>query len=112
MNSGIFKNWIWYWISIYGTFAFTLLTVSSFAAAWRELASYSKVLFTLVWIMALTHLIVSIFIGKFLVGKTKKTVQAIVDAHEIDITNVLIARIHEQPAAEVGEDMQFQDNEA
>jgi hypothetical protein len=111
MNSGIFQNWIWYWISIYGTFAFTLLTVSSFAAAWRELASFSKPLFTLVWILALTHLFVSIFIGKFLVNKTKKTVQAIVDVHQMDISNVLIARIHDEPESQKEEVLQSEESD-
>lgn len=111
MNSGIFQNWIWYWISIYGTFAFTMLTVSTFAAAWVELAFFSKTFFTLIWMLALTHLVVSILIGKFLVNKTKRTVQTIVDAHQMDITNVLIARVHEKPEEEVDESPHYEESE-
>jgi hypothetical protein len=106
MNSGIFQNWIWYWISIYGTFAFTILTVSSFAAAWIKLAFFSKEFFAFFWGAALLHLFVSIFIGKFLVNKTKNTVQAIVDAHQMDIANVLVSRIHDQPEPEPEAELQ------
>ena len=106
LSTGIFRNWIWYWVSIYGTFTFTLLTLSSFVGAWIQSEFFSKPLFTITWVLALAHLFVSIFIGKFLVDKTKSAVQFIVDTHQLDIANALITRIQE--AQEVNDDELYQ----
>ena len=109
LSSGIFRNWIWYWVSIYGTFAFTLLTLSSFIIAWIQSEFFSKTYFTVNWMLALFHLFVSFIMGKFLVRKTKKTVQLIVSSHELDIANVLITRIQQEP--EVNEDELYQQSD-
>lgn len=102
MNSGIFRNWIWYWVAIYGTFTFSLLTLSSFLLAWIEKGLFSKPFFAITWTFALLHVFVTVFIGKSLIEKTRKTVQFIVTSHRLDIANLLITRIQQEP--EITED--------
>jgi hypothetical protein len=97
MSSGIFRNWIWYWVSIYGTFTFTLLTLSSFLIVWIEKERFSTPFFAITWAFALSHILVTVLIGKFLVKKTQRTVQFIVGSHRMDIANILITRIQEEP---------------
>ncbi len=111
MSSGIFHNWIWYWVTIYGTFTFTLLTLCSFVVVWIQDEVFSKPFFTFNWILALVHLFVSIMIGKFLVEKTRKTVQVIVDVHQMEIANVLITRIHDEPNEVENEMFRYQDSD-
>ena len=111
LHSGIFRIWIWYWVSIYGTFAFTLLTVSSFLIAWIQSQLFSIPFFTINWILALFHLFVSVLIVKYLLEKTKKTVQLIVAAHQFDIANVSITRIHDEPEVNEGELYQESDSD-
>jgi len=110
LKSGIFRIWIWYWISIYGTFTFTLVSLASFIVAWIQRDFFSKPFFTVNWILALAHLFVSIFIGRFLIEKTKSMVQLIVEAHQFDIANALITRIQDEP--QIDEDKLYQESDS
>jgi uncharacterized membrane protein (DUF485 family) len=94
LKSGIFRRWIYYWIAIYGTAAFTLLTLVAFVQEWFGSSAYVKTVFTVNWILALGHLTFSIFLGQDLVQKTKNAVQHIVDQHSREIAAVLRETVH------------------
>jgi hypothetical protein len=89
LGSGIFRLWITYWATIYGTSTFAALTIVSFIAAWLRPDHYGKLFFGMNWGLALLHLAVALFMGRLLVGKTKNVVQGIVVSHEDEIASVL-----------------------
>jgi hypothetical protein len=107
LRSGIFRSWIWYWVATYGTFTFGILTLGAFARVWLNGSELPRFVFTLNWIMTLVHFVACIFLGRFLVGKTGRSVRQIVDAHRDAIANVLRLNIHGHPEIiepEVAED--------
>lgn len=99
LRSGIFRYWIWYWITLYGTFVFTLLTLESFAAVLIGLEMDVKTLFTTTWLFALVHLGLSLLLGYHLVRMTRRTVDSIVRSHKDEIATILRANISKYQAS-------------
>ncbi|MBI1807044.1 MAG: hypothetical protein HYR76_08360 [Ignavibacteria bacterium] len=93
LHSGIFRYWIWYWITLYGTCVFTVLTLESFTGVLIGLGVDAKTLFAANWAFALVHLVLSLVLGYHLVRMTKRTVDAIVQSHKDEIATILRANI-------------------
>ena len=110
-QSGIFKMWIRYWVTIYGTFAFILLTTGSFTSLIVRLDSSVRDVFTLSWILALLHILLSVVIGRYLVKRTQATVQQIVDTHCLEIAGLLRVNIVDIPVVIEDEDVAHIDDE-
>jgi hypothetical protein len=89
LQTGIFRLWIWYWINIYGTFVYTILTLESFTALIVRADMHSKIFFSITWLLALIHLGVSLLIGNYLVGMTQRTIDSIVVTHKEEIASLL-----------------------
>lgn len=89
LRSGIFRLWIAYWVTIYGTSTFAALTIASFVAAWIRMDHYGKSFFGINWGLALLHLALSLYLGRQLVRKTRTTVNGIVASHEEEIARAL-----------------------
>lgn len=97
LTSEIFRRWIWYWIVLYGTFVFTLLTVISFLVNIVDAESLTKLTFTINWTLALLHLGISLIIGYSLVHMAKRTVENIVQTHRHEIATILKENIYGIP---------------
>ncbi len=89
LESGIFRSWIKYWVSIYGTFVFILLTSLSFIVMAMRGDEEMKIVFSVCWIFALAHLITNVIWGKYMVRRTEKSVQQIVESHGDEISRAL-----------------------
>lgn len=93
MRSGIFRSWIWYWILIYGTFTFSLLTAVSFVALVTGSDLHAKLLFSVNWLCALSHLALCVSMGFHLLRMTRRTVDQIVTSHRDEIAALLRANM-------------------
>ncbi len=89
LTSGIFRSWIKYWVTIYGSFTFLLLSLVTFVAALFSHDDGAKMFFGINWGFAILHLAVSSFWGRMLVRKTEASVQQIVEIHKKEITEAL-----------------------
>ncbi len=89
LRSDIFRVWILYWIMLYGTFVFTILSTETFISIIIGSDATAKLLFTIFWSLSLAHLGLSLMIGYKLLKMTKKTVENIVHSHQEDIASVL-----------------------
>lgn len=89
LESGIFRSWIKYWVSIYGTFVFLLLTLVSFILMLIVQSPDVRMLFSICWILALTHLIVNVIWGRYMVTRTEGSVRKLVDTHGDEIARAL-----------------------
>jgi hypothetical protein len=89
MESGIFRFWIWYWVMNYGIFAFTLLTIGSFAAMLAAPDPSIRTFFTVCWSAALAHLGVNLVLGYSLTGMTRKVSESIVLTYKPQIALML-----------------------
>jgi hypothetical protein len=94
LASGIFRYWIWYWIMIYGTFVFMLLSLLSFGAALIGSDAYGTTLFTTNWSLALVHLLMTLSLGYQLMRMTRQTVDDIVSSYRGVIAAILRATIN------------------
>ncbi|MDI6767426.1 MAG: hypothetical protein QME52_11435 [Bacteroidota bacterium] len=89
LQSDIFRFWILYWIMLYGTFVFTILSTETFISLLIGSNTGSKLLFTIFWSLSLAHLSLSLMLGHKLLKMTKKTVENIVHSHQEDIASIL-----------------------
>ncbi len=81
LGTNIFRNWTLYWISVYGTLAFSILTVVSFVFAALALDPQAKVVFTVCWLIALLQLAIVLMLGRKLVSISKFLVDSMVKSH-------------------------------
>ncbi|HZY09759.1 MAG TPA: hypothetical protein VFF29_01265, partial [Bacteroidota bacterium] len=95
LRTGIFRTWIWYWIMIYGTFIFTLLTTVTFMFVIGGTESARPFLFTMSCILGMIHLALSLVLGNSLVRMTQGAVDSIVRSHRNDIAIMLRTNINE-----------------
>jgi hypothetical protein len=93
--SGIFRVWIWYWVMMYGTFVFTTLTIGSFVVMVLGLDSYTRVLFTTNWSLALLHFVLGILLGYRLLGKMRDISELLIQEHRNDIAVLLRSQLAE-----------------
>jgi len=96
LSSGIFRLWIWYWILIYGTFTFTILSIITFLVVATGVDMYAMPVFTANWVLALTHLVFNLLLGFYLIRLTKQAVDNIVRFHHNEITSLLRENITKQ----------------
>ena len=89
LDSGIFRSWIKYWVSIYGTFVFLLLTCITFIGMAMNGETEHRLIFSVCWIFALTHLVINVIWGKYMVKRTEKSVRQIVETHGDEISRTL-----------------------
>ena len=88
-HTGIFRLWIWYWIAMYGTFAFSLLTVESFSLMLRGVDQYGRLAFEACWISAVGHLLVGVILGYRLLGLMEHISRLLVMSHRDEIATML-----------------------
>ena len=89
LESGIFRSWIKYWVSIYGTFVFLVLTLVSFCVMYLRANSDGRMTFSICWLFALSHLTINVVWGRYMVRKTEESVRLMVDSHEEEIAKAL-----------------------
>jgi len=95
LRTGIFRLWIWYWIAMYGTFIFTILTVESFSLVLRGVDQYAKAGFSISWSLALLHLVSGVLMGRRLLRMMEDVARLLVRAHRDEITTILRKNISE-----------------
>jgi len=93
VRSGIFRYWIWYWITVYGTFVFSVLTTVSFFAVVGKIEPHISAIFSAVWILALLHLGLTLLLGYFLIRMTRQVVFSIVFSHKNEVASILRTNI-------------------
>ena len=89
LRSGIFRYWIWYWIMIYGTFAFILLTAWTLVGGAAGGDPNSREIFSACWMFSFLHLAATLVFGITLVRMTKRTVEGMVLSHGREIAAIL-----------------------
>ncbi|HUL44624.1 MAG TPA: hypothetical protein VLY03_09730 [Bacteroidota bacterium] len=93
VRSGIFRYWIWYWITVYGTFVFSVLTAFSFIAVVGRIEPYISTVFSTLWLLALLHLGLTLLLGFFLIRMTRQVVDSIVFSHRNEVASILRTNI-------------------
>ena len=96
LRTKIFRNWTLYWIMVYGTLTYTLLTVVSFIFVALGFDPYAKLLFTICWLLSGIHLAIVILLGRRLVIISKEAVDSMVQSHKNQIAKVLRENIGEE----------------
>ncbi|MBI5021665.1 MAG: hypothetical protein HZB59_09525 [Ignavibacteriales bacterium] len=89
LRRGIFRSWIWYWITMYGISIFLLLTVVSAIKIIFLPTIYSKVLFISIGSFAGLQIVLGLILGYNLIRVTKKIIREITDLHGIEIITLL-----------------------
>lgn len=89
LRTGIFRLWIWYWIAMYGTFVFSILTVGSFPLVVRGADHYARTGFTICWALALVHLASGILLGRRLLRMMDGVALLVVQGHKEEIAALL-----------------------
>ena len=97
LDSDIFSSWIWYWMALYGTSVFSVLSVMSFLSAWSGAGEWGRVFFAIMWVLALLHLSASIALGRYLIRRTRRVVEQIVALHHDQVARVLRVGLHGAP---------------
>jgi hypothetical protein len=95
-HTGIFRMWIWYWIAMYGTFAFSLLTVESFSLMLRGVDQYGRLAFEVCWLSAVGHLLVGVVLGYRLLGLMEHISRILVMSHRDEIAAMLRKNLMEE----------------
>jgi hypothetical protein len=89
LQSNIFPTWTFYWITLYGSLTFTLLTIAAFVALILNTGEHNKILFASYWGMAVLHILTAIIIGFRTVIMSKATMKDIVETHREEISAIL-----------------------
>ena len=89
MKSGIFTAWSSYWIALYGTLSFALLSLIGFISLIVGSDPQSDVIFSTFWVVAIIHLLLTIVLGFLILRITVKTVAAIVATHRDEIASMI-----------------------
>ena len=95
-HTGVFRLWIWYWIAMYGTFAFSLLTVESFSLLLRGVDQYARIAFEISWLSAVGHLLVGVILGYRLLGLMEHISRILVMSHRVEIATMLRKNLWEK----------------
>jgi len=93
VRSGIFRYWIWYWITVYGTFVFSVLTTVSFIAVIGKIDPHINAIFSALWLLAFAHLGLTLLLGYLLIRMTKQVVWSIVFSHKNEVATILRTNI-------------------
>ncbi len=89
LESNIFRFWIWYWILLYGSFTFTLLTAALFTSVALGVTVATKSLFASFWFLALLHIGLGYFLGNHLIRVTQSTATKILNSYRDEIAAML-----------------------
>ena len=89
LKRGIFRSWVWYWITIYGVFVFIILTIFSFSKSMLIPTIYSQAFSTSIGIVAVLHLIFIMALGYNLILVTKRIMREIVNVYDVEILSLL-----------------------
>jgi hypothetical protein len=103
MKSGIFRIWMRYWMILYGTITFALLTLGSFLSEIVMQHPTGRALFTCIWALTLIHVGLGVFMGNFLVRKTRRAIEHIVHLDGEVVATQLRTHFgnHEKPLPQV-----------
>jgi hypothetical protein len=93
LRSGIFRLWIWYWVTNYGTAIFSLLTIVAFPVFLFGAIAFTKLVFAVVWALALVHLFAGLWLGYRLLRMTKEVSEDIVKSYSDEIAAILRAQL-------------------
>jgi hypothetical protein len=96
LHSGIFPMWTWYWITIYGTLTFTILTVAAFFFVVASFDIYTNSLFSIYWVLAIVHVFLAVVIGFKLIRMSRATMKNIVESHRDQIAAMLEKNISQE----------------
>ncbi|HEY6191204.1 MAG TPA: hypothetical protein VI215_02645 [Bacteroidota bacterium] len=89
LRTGILRLWIWYWIAMYGTFVFTILTVETFALALRGIDPYANISFAICWGLALAHFAAGLMLGSYLLRMMEDVARLLVGTQRHEIAALL-----------------------
>jgi hypothetical protein len=90
LKRGIFRSWIWYWITIYGGLVFIILSVFSFSKSLLIPTIYSKALSASIGVVAIFHVV----LGYNLILVTKRIMREIIDLYDVEIQSLLRSYIN------------------
>jgi hypothetical protein len=93
LRSGIFRLWIWYWVTNYGTAIFSLLVIVAFPLLFFGSLAFTKAAFAVFWAMALGHLFAGLWLGSRLLRMTKEVSEDIVKSYSQEIAAILRAQL-------------------
>jgi hypothetical protein len=96
LRTGIFRMWIWYWIAMYGSFVFTILTVETFALALRGIDPYAKTVFAISWGLAMAHIIAEFLLGSRLLRMMEDVANLLVRTHTEEIALLMRKHLSEE----------------
>lgn len=93
LKKGIFRSWIWYWITMYGISIFLILTAVAFLKIIISPSLYSKALFVSIGSVAGIQIILGLILGYNLILVTKRIIREITDLHGNEIITLLRAQM-------------------
>lgn len=89
VNKKIFRTWISYWTVVYSALMCSILTVIAFATVLMSSDAYARILFTVLWIFALTQFGAAVLLGRRLIRVSEKVIEAIIESHKHQIIQLL-----------------------
>lgn len=89
LRKGIFRSWIWYWISLYGVLAFVLLTVFTFLRYVLVPSLSSKAFLISIGVVAVFHVIFSFLSGYNIMRVTRRIIREMIHLHRAKIVSFL-----------------------
>ncbi len=87
-QSGLFQNWTWYWVMVYGTITFSVLTIVTFVVILSGV-EYEKIVFIAFWLPSLLFLSTTLLLGVRLKRLSKRVVRQMICSHRFVIHTVL-----------------------
>ena len=100
LTKKIFRVWTLYWVVVYATLIFLLLTIASFVTVAASIDTYAKMLFLVFWVLTFFHLFLAVTLGNILVSMSRKVVDAIVYSNKQQIVFLLREKLHQHEALE------------
>lgn len=89
LDTNIFRLWMLYWMFLYGSLTFSILTVGFFLSFLLTMAPITRMCFVTSWILALFHIALGFLLGKYLVRMTRSTARIIASSYANEIVGML-----------------------
>ena len=89
LRRNVFRSWIWYWITLYGMLAFSVLTLIAISRIYFVPSVYASTFFMSIGIVAVIHLLMIYIVGNRLLTRTKSLMKEITDRHYTEILSLL-----------------------
>lgn len=93
LKRGIFRSWIWYWITMYGISIFSILTTAAAIKMAVAPTVYAQVFFVSLATILVLQLLLGLILGKNLIRVTKTIIHEITDSHKDEIISLLRSEI-------------------